>query len=65
MNDLNELLDYFQGRYLPDTEFVISRWAKTCNLRQCVKLALINAQNGNKTSIKTLRLIRQKLQLVN
>ncbi|MVM37674.1 hypothetical protein GO730_08805 [Spirosoma sp. HMF3257] len=64
MNELNELLAYFQGRNLPDTEFVISRWARTCNLRQCVQLALINARNGNKTSTKTLRLIREKLELM-
>ncbi|MVM36434.1 hypothetical protein GO730_00230 [Spirosoma sp. HMF3257] len=62
MNDLNDLLNYFKFRELPETPFVISRWAKTCNLRHCVDLAMKNALTGNKTSIKTLMLIRDRLQ---
>ncbi|MVM31105.1 hypothetical protein GO755_13775 [Spirosoma sp. HMF4905] len=61
MNELDDLLDYYQGRCLPDTPFTISRYASTNNLRHCVKLAIATAKVGNKASIKTLRQIRERL----
>ncbi|MVM36425.1 hypothetical protein GO730_00185 [Spirosoma sp. HMF3257] len=62
MNELNELLSYFEGRCLPETEFVISPWARTSNLLKCVKLAIATAQDGNKASIRRLQMIRQRLE---
>ncbi|GAB4023880.1 hypothetical protein GCM10028808_75210 [Spirosoma migulaei] len=62
MNELDELLTYFRCRHLPETPFVISPWAKTSNLFNCVKLAVATAQDGNKASIRRLHLIRQQLE---
>ncbi|GAB4049504.1 hypothetical protein GCM10028810_40120 [Spirosoma litoris] len=64
MNELDDLLSFYQGRCLPDTAFTISKWASTNNLRQCVKIALTTARAGNKASIKTLRQIRERLLIL-
>ncbi|MVM34578.1 hypothetical protein GO755_31405 [Spirosoma sp. HMF4905] len=61
MNDLGELLAFYGTRQLSQTTPQFSHWTNSKNLRNCITLAMRGAENGNESSLKTLRLIKDLL----
>ncbi|AUD03032.1 hypothetical protein CWM47_15030 [Spirosoma pollinicola] len=61
-DDMNNLLDFFIGLVLPETEFKITKQTSTSNLQKCVRLAMALAKDGNKPSVIRLRRIRDLLE---
>ncbi|MVM28857.1 hypothetical protein GO755_02345 [Spirosoma sp. HMF4905] len=61
MSDISELLDFYGSQQLPQTTSQSSHWTNSKTLRNCINLAMRGAKNGNESSLKTLRLIKDLL----
>ena len=61
-NNMDDLLDFFTDRDLPETAFQITKQASTANLRKCVKLAIALAREGHQPSLIQLTRIRDLLE---
>ncbi|MVM33832.1 hypothetical protein GO755_27590 [Spirosoma sp. HMF4905] len=58
MRDLDELLDFYGSQQRPQPTQYSFHWTNSKTLRNCITLAMLGAKNGNTSSLKTLRLIK-------